>query len=259
MDSEQVEIQAQREAEAQSQELEKRALVIMAHPDDAEFGSAGTTAKWVNEGWEVHYLVVTDATGGGSDEATDVGAEARELIASTRKAEQRDAGRILGLAGIEFLDYPDGVIQPTLELRHAIVRQLRRLRPSRVICPSPDRSWDPVYSIGRHHPDHLAVGAAALAAIYPASQNPWDFPELLLEGLLPHKVREVWVVGAPFNNHWVDISDTVDQKIDALRAHHSQLGEHFDRVEEMVRRWLTETGDRHGVRAAEEFNLAKNW
>ncbi len=258
MDSEQVEIQAQKQADEQAEELEKCALVIMAHPDDAEFGSAGTTAKWIKEGWEVHYLVVTDATGGGSDGATDIGVEARELIATTRKAEQREAGRILGLAGITFLDYPDGVIEPTIELRHAIVRELRRLRPSRVICPSPDRSWDPAYSIGRHHPDHLAVGAASLAAIYPASQNPWDFPELMLEGLMPHKVREIYVVGAPFTNHWVDVSDTVDQKIEALRAHHSQLGEHFDRVEEMVRGWLQEVGARHGVCAAEEFNLAKN-
>ncbi|HEX2280164.1 MAG TPA: PIG-L deacetylase family protein [Thermomicrobiales bacterium] len=244
-------------ATEQEQELEKRALVIMAHPDDAEFSCAGTVAKWVREGWEVHYLVVTDATGGGSDEATEVGAEARELIANTRKAEQREAGRILGLTGIEFLDYPDGVIEPTITLRHDIVRVIRRIRPSRVVCPSPDRRWDP-YTIGRYHPDHLAVGAAALAAVYPASQNPWDFPELLLEGLQPHKVSEVWVVGAPQNNHWVDVSDTVDLKIDALRAHHSQLGEHFDRVEENVRRWLGERGKQHGVCAAEEFHLATN-
>lgn len=241
----------------QEQELDKRALVIMAHPDDAEFGSAGTTAKWVQEGWEVHYLVVTDATGGGSDEATEVGAEAKALIASTRKAEQREAGRILGLAGIEFLDYPDGVVEPTIKLRHDIVRVLRTVRPSRVICPSPERRWDP-YAIGRYHADHLAVGVASLAAIYPASQNPWDFPELITEGLMPHKVSEVWIVGAPQNNHWVDVTDTVDLKIEALRAHHSQLGEHFDRVEEMVRRWLGELGAKYDVGAAEEFHLAKN-
>lgn len=241
----------------QEQELEKRALVVMAHPDDAEFGSAGTTAKWVKEGWEVHYLVVTDATGGGSDESTDVGAEAKSLIASTRKAEQREAARILGLASVEFLDYPDGVVEPTIKLRHDIVRAIRTIRPSRVISPSPDRRWDP-YTIGRYHPDHLAVGAATMAAIYPASQNPWDFPELLSEGLLPHKVSEVWIVAAPQNNHWVDVSGTIDLKIEALRAHHSQLGEHFDRVEEMVRRWLGELGEKHGVAAAEEFHLAMN-
>lgn len=239
------------------QELEKRALVIMAHPDDAEFGSAGTVAQWVRDGWEVHYLVVTDATGGGSDEATEVGAEARELIANTRKAEQREAARILGLTGVEFLDYPDGVLEPTITLRHDIVRVIRRIRPSRVICPSPERRWDP-YVIGRYHPDHLAVGVAALAAIYPASQNPWDFPELLLEGLPPHKVREVWITGAPQNNHWVDISDTLDIKIEALRAHHSQLGENFSQVEENVRHWSGENGKKYDVQAAEEFHLATN-
>jgi LmbE family N-acetylglucosaminyl deacetylase len=244
-------------AQEHEQELDKRALVIMAHPDDAEFGSAGTTAKWVREGWEVHYLVVTDATGGGSDEATDVGAEAKALISSTRKAEQLEAGRVLGLSTVEFLDYPDGVVEPTIKLRHDIVRVLRRIRPSRVICPSPERRWDP-YTIGRYHADHLAVGAAALAAIYPACQNPWDFPELLLEGLTPHKVNEVWIVGAPQNNHWVDVSDTVDVKIDALRAHHSQLGEFFEHVDDNVRRWLSENGAKYDVAAAEEFHLAKN-
>lgn len=244
--------------QSQSEELEKRALVIMAHPDDAEFGSAGTVATWVKDGWEVHYLVVTDASGGGSDEATEVGAEARELISNTRKAEQREAGRILGLAGVEFLDYPDGIVEPSIALRHDIVRVLRKIRPSRVICPSPERRWEPAYSIGRYHPDHLAVGQAAMAAIYPASQNPWDFPELLLEGLTPHKVREVWIVGAPTVNHWVDISETVDLKIEALRAHHSQLGAHFDELEQNIRKWLAETGAKYGVCAAEEFHLAKN-
>lgn len=240
------------------EELEKRALVVVAHPDDAEFGSGGTVAAWARDGWDVHFLIVTDASGGGADDATDVGPEARAKISAIRKAEQRAACAVLGVASVTFLDYPDGVVQPTLELRRDIVRQLRTLRPSRIVIPSPDRRWEPNYAIGRHHADHLAVGNAAMAAVYPASQNAWDFPELLEEGLLPHKVREVWVVGAPFNNHWVDISDTIDVKIDALREHQSQLGAHFDRVEEGVRRWLGDAGEKYGVAAVEEFHLAKN-
>lgn len=240
------------------EELDKRALVVVAHPDDAEFGSGGTVAAWTRDGWEVHFLIVTDASGGGADHATDVGPEARAKISAIRKEEQRAACKVLGVASVTFLDYPDGVVQPTLELRRDIVRQLRTLRPSRIVIPSPDRRWEPNYAIGRHHADHLAVGNAAMAAVYPASQNAWDFPELLEEGLLPHKVREVWVVGAPFNNHWVDISGTIDVKIDALREHQSQLGAHFDRVEEGVRRWLGEAGQKYGVSAVEEFHLAKN-
>lgn len=238
--------------------LEKRALVVVAHPDDAEFGCGGTVAGWTCDGWEVHFVIVTDASGGGDDHATDVSPEARAKISAIRKEEQRAACTVLGVAGVTFLDYPDGVVQPTLELRRDIVRQLRTVRPSRIVIPSPDRRWEPTYAIGRHHADHLAVGTAAMAAVYPASQNAWDFPELLGEGLLPHKVREVWVSGAPVNNHWVDISETIDLKIDALRKHHSQLGAHFDRVEEGVRRWLGEAGARYGVAAVEEFHLAKN-
>ena len=162
---------------------------------------------------------------------------------------------MLGLAGVEFLDYPDGRIEPTLELRREIVRVIRRLQPTIVVSPSPDRRWDP-YFIGRHHPDHLAVGVAVTAAVYPAARNAWDFPELLEEGLEPHRVKELWVVGAPVNNHHVDVSDTVDLKIEALRAHHSQLGGHFDELETAIRRGLSIIGSRHGVGAAEEFYRA---
>ncbi len=165
--------------------VEQVAVVVMAHPDDAEFGCAGTVAAWAREGWAVYYVVCTDASGGGSDDATDVTPTARALITTTRKAEQRAAGAILGLRDVIFLDYPDGRMEPTLDLRRDLVRVFRRLRPSRVICQSPERTWTPTYAIPRHHPDHLAVGAATLAALYPATQNPWDFPELLDEGLPP--------------------------------------------------------------------------
>jgi LmbE family N-acetylglucosaminyl deacetylase len=234
------------------------AMVIFAHPDDAEFGCGGTVAKWVDEGWDVIYVVCTDGTGGGPDEATDVGPEARRQITATRKAEQRAAGEVLGLRDIVFLDLPDGLVMPTMELRRELTRLLRRYRPQRVICLSPERTWTPTLSIGRYHPDHLAVGQAALAAIYPASQNPWDFPELLEEDLWPHKVREIYIMGAPFVNHAVDITATMDRKLAALRAHASQVGDRTDALEERLRKGAAELGAQYGMTYAEVFHRTEN-
>ncbi|HET8625793.1 MAG TPA: PIG-L deacetylase family protein [Thermomicrobiales bacterium] len=238
------------------QEERRAALVIVAHPDDAEFGCAGTVAAWAREGWEVYYAICTDAAGGGPDEATDVGPAARQRITETRHAEQRAACQVLGVRDVVFLDYPDGRLQPTLDLRRDLVRLIRRYRPARVVCPSPVRTWEPAYAIGRYHPDHLAAGEAALAACYPAAQNPWDFPELLEEGLTPHKIGELYIMGAPNENHVVDISATIDQKIAALRAHESQLGAHFEELEKMVREWTAKAGEPHGLAHAERFHLA---
>jgi LmbE family N-acetylglucosaminyl deacetylase len=175
-----------------------------------------------------------------------------------RKEEQRTAGKILGLKDVIFLDYPDGTIQPTLELRRDLVRVLRQYRPARVICQSPDRTWMPTLIVPGYHPDHLAVGRAALAAIYPASQNPWDFPELLDEGLMPHKVREIYIMGAPVQNYWVDISETIEVKMAALFEHKSQYVGNRERFEELVRGRSAELGQKHGVAYAEEFHRAEN-
>lgn len=236
----------------------KVALVVVAHPDDAEFMAAGTVATWVAQGWDVHYLICTDAAGGGADDAEDVSAKARRAVSEMRKREQRTAADVLGVKDLIFLDYPDGELQPSLTLRRDIVRALRRLRPTRVICQSPDRNWANGYRIGAYHPDHLAVGAATIAAVYPASQNGWDFPELLTEGLKPHKVRELYISGAPTTNVAVDISATLDQKIEALRAHTSQLAARFDEIEALIRRWTAEVGKKYEMAAAEEFHRAEN-
>ena len=209
--------------ETQENSTPQRALVIVAHPDDAELGCAGTVAIWTKAGAEVWTCIVTDASGGGPDDAEDVGPEARRKISEMRKAEQRAACEALGQAGAVFLDYPDGRVEPTLDLRRDVVRLIRRLRPEIVITQSPDRRWDQFFAF-RHHPDHLAVGTAVTAAVYPAARNAWDFPELLAEGLKPHRIDELWISGPPVLNHWVDVTDGMDQKIAALRAHHSQLG-----------------------------------
>ncbi|MBC8161612.1 MAG: PIG-L family deacetylase [Roseiflexaceae bacterium] len=240
-----------------SETQQQIAMVVMAHPDDAEFGCAGTVASWVRAGWRVHYVVCTDASGGGGDEATECGQEARARISATRKAEQRAAADILGVSEVVFLDQPDGLLQPTIELRKQLVRLLRRLRPTTVVCQSPERSWVPQLFLPRYHPDHLAAGQATLAAIYPASQNPWDFPDLLAEGLRPHRVREVLVMGAPHHNHAVDIGDTFGLKLAALHAHASQVGMSAD-LDDRMRELAAERGAAFGMGLAETFNRTEN-
>jgi LmbE family N-acetylglucosaminyl deacetylase len=178
-----------------------------------------------------------------------------------RKREQRAACDVLGVKEIAFLDYPDGQLEPSMLLRRDIVRLLRRYRPTRVICLCPDRSWTPAYNVSAYHPDHLAAGAATIAAIYPASQNPWDFPELLAEGLMPHKVREVYFIGppgAPIANFAVDISAVINRKFAALRAHASQLANGFDEMEANFRIFSAEIGKKYGMAYAEEFHRAEN-
>ena len=236
----------------------KVAMVVMAHPDDAEFGCAGTVALWARDGWDVYYVVCTDAASGGPDDADDVSIGARKKITETRKAEQREALAILGGKEIAFLDYHDGQLMPTLELRRDLVRLYRTHRPTRLICQSPERAWKPTMYIARYHPDHLAAAQAAIAAMYPASQNPWDFPELLAEGLQPHKIKELYIMGAPEINHAIDISATLDTKLEALRAHHSQVGDRWSELEMRLRETARNLGEVHGFPAAELFHFTEN-
>lgn len=236
----------------------RTALVVVAHPDDAEFGCGGTIAAWAAAGWEITLVICTDGSAGGPDDATDVGPEARRRISEIRKAEQRAAAEILGIKEVVFLDYPDGMLQPSIELRRDIVRQIRRVRAQRVVCQSPDRVWTPQYSIPRFHPDHLAAANATLAAVYPAAQNGWDFPELLAEGYLPSKVREIYITGAPVLNYAVDISATIEQKLAALRCHVSQLGTDQTELAQRVRQWAAERGQEFGLALAEAFHRVEN-
>ncbi len=239
-------------------EQNKVAMVVVAHEDDAEFGCAGTVALWVRDGWDIYYVICADGGSGGSDTATDVSPAARQRVVETRKQEQRNAGVALGLKDVYFLGYPDGQLEPSLEMRRDIVRLLRQHKPSRVFCQSPDRSWTPTYIIQMHHRDHLAAGRATLEAIYPASQNPWDFPELMQEGIKPHKVSEVYVMGAPTQNVAIDITPVIEIKMQAIRAHVSQFENGTIEVEQMIREFGTETGKKYDYTYAEEFHLVKN-
>ncbi len=241
------------------QEQNKVAMVIVAHEDDAEFSCAGMAALWIRDGWDVYYVICADGGSGGPDDAIDVSHEARQKIVVIREEEQRNAGKVIGLKDVFFLGYPDGQLQPSLDLRRDLVRLLRQYKPSRVVCQSPDRSWTPNFIIQRYHHDHLAAGRATLEAIYPSSQNPWDFPELLeQEHLLPHKVSEIFISGAPTQNFAVDVTSTMDTKMAALRVHVSQMGEHMDEMEQWLRSIGAEIGKKYGYEYAEEFHRVEN-
>ncbi|MPZ72375.1 MAG: PIG-L family deacetylase [Nitriliruptorales bacterium] len=195
-----------------------RTLVITAHPDDVDFGAAGTVALWTEGGAAVVYCVVTDGDNGGFD--PDV---PRGDIGGIRRSEQNAAARCVGVSDVRFLGYPDGRVTPSLELRRDLSRVIRDVRPHRVLTHSPERNWE---NIRASHPDHLVVGEAAVHAVYPDARNPFQFPELLAdEKLDAHIVPELWLLGAPHPNHFVDVTGTFQRKLSAINAHVSQLPE----------------------------------
>ncbi len=192
-----------------------RGLAVLAHPDDVDFNAAGTMAKWVKSGIAVTYLLVTSGDAGG------YGSVSREDIVSTRRREQVEAARIVGVHDVRFLEgYPDGKVQVTETLIKDIVRVIREVRPHRLLSMSADRDW---YRIHQGHPDHLAVGEATAHAVYPAARNPFAFPDLAeQEGLAAWTVEELWIQAHPRPNHAEDIADEFDLKTKAVLAHVSQ-------------------------------------
>jgi LmbE family N-acetylglucosaminyl deacetylase len=217
----------------------QRILVITAHPDDVDFSAAGTIARWTDAGIEVSYCIVTDGDAGGSDRSVP-----RAEMPALRRAEQTAAAKHVGVHDLRFLGYPDGRVEATLALRKDLARVIRQLRPDRLVCPSPERNYA---RLGTSHPDHRAVGSAALDAVYPDARNPFAFPELLAgEGLEPWTVREVWLPGGPTPGHYVDITATFPRKVAALRAHESQTG-HMENLEEFLRGWLTRAAAQGGL------------
>jgi LmbE family N-acetylglucosaminyl deacetylase len=227
----------------------ERALVVMAHPDDVDFGSAGTVAVWTDQGVEVTYLMVTDGDAGGSDDGVT-----REEMGALRRNEQCAAAKAVGVTDVRFLGYPDGRVEATLELRRDIARVIRQVRPDRVLMPSPERNYDRIYP---SHPDHRAVGSAALDAVYPDARNPYAFPELREEGLEAWTVREVWLTGGPVADHYVDVTEVFARKVAALRSHASQVA-HMDDLEGMLRHWMGANAQAAGLpegRLAEGYRI----
>jgi LmbE family N-acetylglucosaminyl deacetylase len=225
-------------------------MVIMAHPDDAEFSCAGTVAKWVREGKEVVYVLCTSGDKGTSDVS-----QSPAELAEVRRAEQQAAGRVLGVKEIVFLGYEDGLLVSSVHLRRDLVRQIRRFKPDVVICPDPTSRWYGQQYL--NHPDHRAAGDSALDAVYPSARDPHVFTELLAEGLEPHKVREIYIVSRENADTWVDISETIDQKIAALKEHASQIGDRQSEVEKWVREGAQRMAETQDMQYAEGFKYIK--
>ena len=226
-----------------------RVLVVTAHPDDVDFGAAGSVATWTGRGIEVAYCIATDGDAGGSDHSIT-----RAEMAAIRREEQLAAARAVGVTDVTFLGFPDGRVTASLELRAAITRVIRLVRPDRVVCQSPERNWERIYA---SHPDHLATAEATACAVYPDARNPFAFPELLAEGLDEHTVPEMWIMATERANRVVDASDVYPQKLAALRSHKSQVGE-GEHLDELLRGWMGGTALAAGLpegRLAEAFHV----
>jgi LmbE family N-acetylglucosaminyl deacetylase len=225
----------------------KRILVIAAHPDDIEFGAGGSVALWADAGAQITYCLVTD--GGAGSNAPD--ADLKELVRQ-RQNEQCEAAAIVGVHDVRFLGYPDGTLQPTLELRRELTRLIRELKPERVVISDPTMVFAGNYYI--NHPDHRAAAEAALYAVFPSAGTRPIFPELLAEGYEPHDVSELYIQFSERPDEIIDITSTMDRKIAALLCHKSQLG---PEVEKMVREWDAELGKEKGYAFAEGFRVMK--
>ena len=219
------------------------AMVIVAHPDDAEFMCAGTIARWAAAGCHVTYCVITKGDKGSDDPAMTPG-----QLTVIREAEQRAAGAILGVADFVFMGYPDGYLQHTLELRKDLTRVIRQCRPEAVITFDPTARF--VGDFYLNHPDHRTAGDAALDAIFPSARDRLTFPELLLDGYEPHKVKQIFLGFSDRMNIRVDIGDTLELKKRALLAHPSQIAAGDVTF---IEQWSREAAAGEGCEFAEAF------
>ena len=224
-----------------------RFMVIVAHPDDADFGPAGTAARWIDAGSEGWLVCCTSGDQGGEDPDADP-----LLLAAARETEQRAAAAIIGYAGVSFLHGPDGALANDLALRELLVREIRTFRPDAVLATDPETIF--YQGGGVNHTDHRAAGIAAVDAVYPAARNPMAFPWLARSGLALHKVRRIYLFWSDRSDTWVDVSATLDRKIAALRAHASQIRDP-EGLADRIRSWASEEGAAIGVTAAERLRL----
>ena len=232
----------------------KKVMIIVAHPDDADFMAAGTLAKWAKEGCSIVYLLCTSGDKGTSDPNMKP-----ESLAVIRESEQENACRVVGGEQVIFLRHADGMLQNTLALRKDIVRQIRIHQPDVVICQDPTNRYG---DSNINHPDHRAAGDTALDAIFPSARDYHMFPELVQdEGLLPHKVLEVYLSTRESNaSVWIDITDTIDIKVSALKQHASQVGtdaESLERLETRLKQRASDVGTPHAIKYAEAFKYIR--
>lgn len=211
----------------------RRALVVAAHPDDADFGAAGTAYLWSQQGWQFHYLVCTDGSKGSDDDSIT-----KQQLIDMRRQEQRDAAALLGVKDVFFLDHVDGELTPNRTLLGDIVRVIRQVRPHAVFTHDPETVI--VNDLFVNHADHRATGLAAIDAVYPAARDRLNFPEHIAEGLTTHKVSQIYIWGSPQANFEVDITDVIDKKIEALLAHTSQFEADF--ITNLLERWKSPEG-----------------
>jgi LmbE family N-acetylglucosaminyl deacetylase len=225
-----------------------RALFVGAHPDDVDFGAGGLLALWSRAGCEVTVVCITDGDSGGFDDDVP-----RDQVPGLRRDEQRRAADLLGARSCVFLGRQDGFVEADRDLRRDLARVIRRVRPEAVVAHSPDRDYRFVFL---HHPDHLAAGAAVLAAVYPDARNAYAFPELREDGLQPWAVPSVWLYGSPVDDVTVDVTDVLEDKVRACSAHSSQAPMLDRGVEEELREWL---GDRARERGLPEGRYAETY
>ena len=224
-----------------------RALIVAAHPDDIEFGCAGTVASWTDAGAEVAYCIVTDGSTGTQDRAS-IG----DKLAKTRRSESERAAKVVGVERIDWLGYRDGYVEYSLDLRRDIARVFRRFKPHRFVVMDPT----PTIEDFINHPDHRAIGQASLDVTLTAGTTPGHFPELLEEGLEPWRgLRETWVMGPGKRSTLVDITSTIDRKLEALMSHVSQVGDDAEAIGTWMRAWLAELGAEEGFAYAESFDV----
>lgn len=227
----------------------ERALVITAHPDDVDFGAAGTIANLTDLGATVTYCIVTDGQAGGFDDSIP-----RPKMASIRREEQTKAASKVGVSDLVFLGWMDGEVESGLELRHDLSRVIREYRPQVVLTQSPALNLRRIYA---SHPDHIAVAQSAIAAVYPDARNPYAFTDLITDGLEPWAVDEIWVMGHPEPDEFVEITPQIERKISALLCHESQHRDPSGMMDR-VREWNAETAQVAGFGAnafAEAFTV----
>jgi LmbE family N-acetylglucosaminyl deacetylase len=222
-------------------------MVIVAHPDDADFGPAATSARWIDAGSIGRLVCCTSGDAGGTDPDQDP-----LELAALREAEQEAAAAVVGYEGVAFLHQPDGALANDLALREQLVREIRAFRPDAVLCTDPEVIF--YRGGGVNHADHRAAGMAAVDAVYPAARNPMAFPGLARSGLAAHIVRRLYLFWSEHPTAWVDVTATIDRKLDALRAHASQIKDP-DRLTSWIREWAREEGEVIGVAAGEAFRV----
>jgi LmbE family N-acetylglucosaminyl deacetylase len=228
-----------------NQYIPERAMFIYAHPDDIEFGVAGTAAKWAANGCEVTYVLVTDGNIGSHDESLTA-----EQLTAIRHAEQRAAAAVVGVKNVVFMGEHDGLIEPTLELRKKIVRLIRQYKPNVVVSGDPRTTFASEYYI--NHPDHRAVAIAVLDAVFPASEMRLLYPEFEVEGISAHKINYLYISYADDPNLYIDVTNYFDKKIEALLQHQPSQFKDWD-PRPMLAQWNSEAGSIIGVKYAEAF------